>query len=107
MALVKSYHVVDPTHIQLTLKNDQAIQVLYSFAGNRDGMIMAPSLVRDGQRSPGRCGALHSSKSYTSGQEVVLEKNPDYYDKDVYKGLTASLQQGLDRAAVGDGAQSG
>jgi peptide/nickel transport system substrate-binding protein len=86
VALVKSYHVVDPTHIQLTLKNDQAIQVLYSFAGNRDGQIMAPASFATANDHPVGAGPF-KLKSYTSGQEVVLEKNADYWDKDSYKDL--------------------
>src|SRR5262249_4638207 len=48
IGLLKSYHVVDPTHLQLTFKQNQAVQVLYAMAVGQDGEIMAPSSYANG-----------------------------------------------------------
>jgi peptide/nickel transport system substrate-binding protein len=87
VALVKSYHVVDPTHIQLFLKNNQAIQVLYAFAEGQDGQIMAPDSFSHADKQPVGAGPF-MLKSYNEGSEIDLVKNPNYWDKNSYKGLS-------------------
>jgi peptide/nickel transport system substrate-binding protein len=100
VALIKSYHVVDPTHIQLMLKNNQAIQVLYAFAVGQDGEIMAPSSFATADQHPVGSGPF-TLKTYTKGAEILLEKNPNYWDKSVYKNLS-----GIDFLKVSTGPPS-
>jgi ABC-type transport system substrate-binding protein len=103
IGLLKSYHVVDPAHLQLTFKENQAVQVLYAMAVGQDGMIMAPSSYANGA-DPGSkpIGAgPFMLKSYNKGSEILLEKNPNYWDKSVYKGLS-----GIDFLKVSTGPPS-
>ena len=97
VALVKSYKVVDPTHIKLMLSSDQAIQVLYSFAGNRDGMVMEPASFATADQHPVGAGPF-MLKTYNKGAEILLVKNPNYWDKSVYKNVS-----GLDFLKVATG----
>lgn len=97
VALVKSYKVVDPTHIKLMLSTDQAIQVLYAFAQSRDGMIMSPSSFTSADQHPVGAGPF-MLKTYNKGAEILLVKNPNYWDKSVYKNV-----QGLDFLKVATG----
>jgi ABC-type transport system substrate-binding protein len=101
VALIKTYKVVDPTHIKLILSDEQAIQVLYALAGpGRDGMIMSPASFADADQHPVGAGPF-MLKSYTKGAEVVLEKNPNYWDKSVYKDI-----DGIDYVKVATGPPS-
>jgi ABC-type transport system substrate-binding protein len=97
VALVKSYKVVDPTHIRLMLSNNQAIQVLYAFAQSRDGMIMEPASFPSADQHPVGAGPF-MLKTYNKGAEILLVKNPKYWDKNVYKNV-----QGIDFLKVATG----
>jgi hypothetical protein len=84
VALVKSYKVVDPTHIKLMLSSDQAIQVLYSFAGNRDGMVMEPASFATADQHPVGAGPFMTigaverkgGRHESHGLHEIVHRNP-------------------------------
>jgi len=104
VALIGDYKVVDPTHLKLFLKkgnqSNQAIQVLYAFAEERDGMIMAPDSFKTADTQPVGAGPF-MLKKYTKGAEILLVKNPNYWDKSVYKNIS-----GIDYLKVSTGPPS-
>ncbi len=100
IGLLTKYHVVDPTHLQLTFRRNQAVQVLYAMALGQDGMVMAPSSFATADQHPIGAGPF-KLKSYDKGSGITLEKNPNYWDKNSYKDLS-----GIDFLKVSTGPPS-
>lgn len=77
---IASIKALSPTELQINLKDDQALPLLYSLSHSRDGMLMSPKSFKTAGKHPVGSGPF-LFESFEPGRGITLVKNPNYWDK--------------------------
>lgn len=79
---ITSIDTPDAKTVVVHYKDDTIVDFVGAMSG-RDGMIMAPGSYATADKKPVGAGPFRFA-SFTAGDSIVLEKNPDYWDKGAY-----------------------